>query len=228
MRRGDRENPNSVDIQLGSFERKQGLIRRLLCICCEQKIGKWETYARLALYGNAPGPDIRKRDIGESVLSLLGPKYPSVFKDLRVVKLDYTKFKLFELSILWRAGLENKSWGKQVTLGPFQEDLRKHLLSGDPGPPLYLPATVVDYRDNLIRFEEMIPAVELLHKRPFHSYRLTLGGYGWFFSVSNNAVHSAAPRFALQQDGTLQVLVVDGRPVTQRFTELFKQLPASP
>jgi hypothetical protein len=142
----------SVDIQVGSFERTQGLVKKLLCSDCEQKIGKWETYGRLVLYGNEPGPDIKKRDLGESVRGLLGPRYPAEFKDLRQVKVDYAKFKLFELSLLWRAGLENKSWGKQVNLGPFQEDLREHLLNDNPGLPLYLPAMVVDYRDDIVNF----------------------------------------------------------------------------
>lgn len=214
----------SVDLQVGSFERKQGLIKKLLCSCCEQKISKWETYARWVLYGNEPGPDIRKRDLGESVIGLLGPRIPSAFKDLRQVKVDYAKFKLFELSILWRAGLENMTWGKQVHLGPFQEDLRKHLLKDDPGLPLYLPALLIDYRDDEINFEGFIPAVELLQERPFHSYRVTLGGYGWLFSVGKNSVHSGAPALALQQDGTLRILVVEGRPVVERFAQLFKQL----
>jgi hypothetical protein len=214
----------SVDIQVGSFERKQGLVKKLLCSDCEQKIGKWETYARLVLYGNEPGPDIKKRDLGESVLGLLGPRYPEAFKDLREVKVDYSKFKLFELSLLWRAGLENKSWGKTVHLGPFQEDLRQHLLNDDPGAPLYLPAIVVDYRDDIVNFEGIIPSVELLQRQPFHSYRVTLGGYGWFFSVSKNAVQSVAPLLSLQHDGGLRILVAEGRPVTERFAQLFQQL----
>ena len=67
-RKGQREvsimkfggKPGSRDVQSGSFERFHGLIRKLLCRECDAKIGKWEGYARNVLYGNSPGPDIRK------------------------------------------------------------------------------------------------------------------------------------------------------------------------
>jgi|SRR5271165_579596 len=51
------------------------------------------------------------------------------FRDCRQVSVDYKKFKLFELSILWRAGFEKRTWGRDVDLGPFQEELREHLLN---------------------------------------------------------------------------------------------------
>jgi hypothetical protein len=78
---------------------------------CEAKIGKWEDYARNVLYGRAPGPDIRKLDIGESITDRLGPRDMAAkyFRDLRQTTVDYKRFKLFELSILWRAGIEERS-----------------------------------------------------------------------------------------------------------------------
>ena len=177
------DKPRSRDVQEGSFEQDHGLVQKLLCKECDSKIGRWEDYARKTLYGNSPGPDIRKRELGESITAQLGVRSTNAkyFRDLRQVSIDYKKLKLFELSILWRAGLESKSWGKEVTLGLFQEDIREHLLNDDPGPALYLPAMLVDSRDKDIDFEALIPSVELLTKTPVHLYRMALGGYWWFF-----------------------------------------------
>ena len=159
-RKGQRETsvmsfgnkPRSRDMQAGSWERDHGLVQKLLCQECEGKIGKWESYAREILYGRSPGPDIRKQELGVSIADRLGSPDANAkyFRDLREVSIDYKKFKLFELSILWRAGLESKSWGKEVSLGPFQEELRENLLNEDPGPALHLPAqrqerTTADY-----------------------------------------------------------------------------------
>jgi hypothetical protein len=208
------EHPVSWDVQEGSFERSHGLVRKLLCKDCEAKIGKWEDYARNILYGRSPGPDIRKRDIGESIADQLGPRNMTAkyFLDLRQTTVDYQKFKLFELSILWRAGIEERSWGREVKLGPFQEELREHLLNDDPGPPLYLPVIIVDLRDKDIHFEGVLPSVELLTKQPFHLYRFALGGYWWFFSVSKSNVQREAPN------------VAEGRPIVERIASLFQQL----
>jgi hypothetical protein len=221
------ERPVGRDIQEGSFEREHGLIRKLLCKEYDAKFGKWEHHARTVLYGNAPGPDIRKREIGESIAVQIGPQLAKEFRDLRQVSVDYKKFKLFELSLLWRAGLENKSWGKQVRLGPFQEDLRKHLSNDDPGPALYLPAILADPRDEAVQLESVLPAVELLRKRPFHLYRMALGGYWWLFSVSRNKVHREAPIFSLQENGILLIIVADGRPIVQRLAQLFRSVEKS-
>ena len=122
------------------------------------------------------------------------------------------------------AGVRKKSWGKDVNLGPFPEELRKHLLNDDPGPALYLPVILVDLRDPNIAFEQLLPSVELLHKRPFYLYRLALGGYWWLFSVSRNLVHREAQHFCLQENGILRIAVADGRPIVERFVHLLQQI----
>jgi hypothetical protein len=218
--------PESRDLQEGSFERHHGLVQKLLCKECDAKIGKWEDYARKILYGNSPGPDIRKRELGQSITAELGTRNANVkyFRDLRQVPIDYKKFKLFELSILWRAGLESKSWGKEVKLGPFQEDIRKHLLHDDPGAALYLPAILVDLRDKAVDFEALLPSVELLAKKPFHLYRMALGGYWLLYSVSKKYVASEAPHFCLQENGNLRIIVAEGRPIVEQLATLFQQL----
>jgi hypothetical protein len=66
------DKPQSRDVQAGSFERSHGLVQKLLCRECDSKIGRWESYARITLYGNSPGPDIRKQQLGESFAVQLG------------------------------------------------------------------------------------------------------------------------------------------------------------
>jgi hypothetical protein len=193
MKFGDK--PGSREVQEGSFERHDGLIRKLLCSECDAKIGTWEGYARNVLYGNCPGPDIKKREIGKSIADQLGPHNAKLkdFRDCCQTSVDYKKFNLFELSILWRAGLEKKTWGKDVNLGPFQEDLREHLLNDIPGPALYLPVILVHLRDPGVAFEALLPPVELLHKRPSicTGSRLAVTG-GCFPSATTKCIEKPA------------------------------------
>jgi hypothetical protein len=43
--------------------------------------------------------------------------------------------KLFFLSLLWRASVSRHFFFRRVTTGPFERELRRMLLTGDPGAP---------------------------------------------------------------------------------------------
>src|SRR3546814_3673721 len=67
---------------------QKGVREQLLCRDCEQKFSKLERYASLVLQGGAPGMDGQRNG---SIVSVTG--------------IDYAQFKLFLLSLLWRAGV---------------------------------------------------------------------------------------------------------------------------
>ena len=67
--------------------KQKGLRENLLCDDCEQKISVWEGYARSIFV--QPTKPLEYRREGAMI---------------QVLGLDYAKLKLFELSILWRAG----------------------------------------------------------------------------------------------------------------------------
>ena len=87
----------------------------MLCQSCETKLSKWETYARGLLTG---GTLLQYRREGTITW---------------VEGIDYSRFKLFQLSILWRAGVTTREFFSKVTLGPHAERLREMLLAEDPG-----------------------------------------------------------------------------------------------
>lgn len=94
---------------------QKGIREKLLCNECEGKLLLWEKYAREILLGGA-GVTVQ-RD-GE-LLILSG--------------LDYDKFKLFQLSILWRASVSTHPMFSKVNLGPHEERIRKFVDSKNPG-----------------------------------------------------------------------------------------------
>jgi hypothetical protein len=53
---------------------------------------------------------------------------------LELDNLDYRRFKLFHLSILWRASVASGDEFQFVRLGDHEERLRQMLVRGDPGP----------------------------------------------------------------------------------------------
>src|SRR3546814_10391424 len=83
---------------------QKGVREQLLCRDCEQKFSKLERYASLVLQGGAPGMDGQRN----------GSTVP-------VTGIDYAQFKLFRLSLLWRAGVATGRNLERVPLGPHEE-----------------------------------------------------------------------------------------------------------
>src|SRR5436190_785668 len=70
-----------------SWQEQKGLREYLLCNACEVKISRWETYTSRLLSNRVPTVAKRSGDL------------------IWVDGADYTQFKLFQLSILWRAAV---------------------------------------------------------------------------------------------------------------------------
>jgi hypothetical protein len=98
----------------------------LLCCDCDNKIlGTYESYASKALFGD----DSKFEDL---------PKAENHKGNNRVQfsickNVDYKNFKLFLLSILWRASISKRDTFQYVSLGPHEEILRKMIYKGNPG-----------------------------------------------------------------------------------------------
>ena len=81
---------------------QKGIKEKLLCGSgkCEQQLSIYEKYAKEVLMG---GVEITVKDEGDIIF---------------VSDVDYQKFKLFQLSILWRASICNDKMFSRVELGP--------------------------------------------------------------------------------------------------------------
>ena len=68
---------------------QKGFKEKLLCRECEDRLNKWETYAAKVLFG---GVEIGFEQMQDRIL---------------LHNVDYKKFKVFELSLIWRAGVSS-------------------------------------------------------------------------------------------------------------------------
>jgi len=53
--------------------------------------------------------------------------------EIELTNYDYSVFKLFHLSIIWRASISNLPEYEEVSLGPYEEKLRKMLVNREAG-----------------------------------------------------------------------------------------------
>jgi len=180
-------NPTSVELkQTGAWD-------RLLCDVCDNAvIGKYEDYA--ARTWRAALPDRPQVE----VLELRG--------------LDYQRFKLFHLSVLFKAGVSHRTEFDMVKLGPHTVKLRKMILSGDPGPARLYPVfgVLLTGDDGRIYNQAISPPV-LRRFEGHHYYTFIYCGAEWYFRISSHE-NPLLDALAIQPDGSLRMLV-------QRWTE---------
>jgi len=102
------------------YERRvrKGLTEPLLCEACEQRIQQFEDYFARRWYHISPLPS----------------EIPPLDNVVAVSALDYQLFKLFHLSICWRASVSSLPDFSGVSLGPHEERIRAQLLAGVAGP----------------------------------------------------------------------------------------------
>lgn len=165
-----------------------GVRERLLCRKCEQLFSKYERYARGILYG------------GEQI------QVPKKVQHGFVVMVDYKKFKLFQLSLIWRAGISTVLAFTDIKLGGHEDRLREMLLKEIPGDSeeygclLAWPTT---YRNI---FDESIMYLEKLDFNGSEAYLFVFGGMFWLFVLSQNPDVIALKQSFLQCSGELRIL----------------------
>jgi hypothetical protein len=186
---------NLEDERLGKI--RKGIYERLLCEDCEKLLSGFESYADRVI--NGPEPLLVKESNGLLI-------YTGV---------DYVRFKLFLISLLWRMGVASHKFFRNVSLGPHQEKLRRMLLEGDPGEFCEYACIIT-----AIKHEGRVVsdfAIEPEHWRieGLNGYRFCIGGFAFWFLVSNQPHKFPRKEFFLSEKGELTVSL--GSPDSMRF-----------
>lgn len=168
---------------------QKGLRERLLCKSCEALLSPYEKYVSEVLTGRIPITSARSGDLVE----LKG--------------LDYKKFRLFGLSVLWRAGVSSLPMFANVNLGPHEDPLRKQLIAEDPG----VPHQYSFFLAPLVRGDKLIEDVMVQPTRArldgHLCYRFVFGGLIWVFVVSSHRPPAVFRNAFINEDGRMLMLV---------------------
>jgi hypothetical protein len=149
------------------FEQK-GLREYLLCRDCEQKLNRWETYAKSAFVDGRGIEVVYHSDA------------------VAFQKLEYMTFKLFQLSLLWRMSVSSLDFFKAVCLGPHEERIRLALLKEDPLLPHEYPCWMVVVEVNGQLRTDWIWQPCLCKLDGFHIYWLVVTGIMFSFYVGSH------------------------------------------
>lgn len=167
--------------------KQKGIREKLLCDACEQQLSVYEKYAREILLG---GREITVQHQGELLL---------------VTELDYKKFKLFQLSILWRASISNHPMFSNVKLGPHEKEVREMIHAENPGSPTDYPCIIFGLTSKSGVHGDFIDQPRLIRIDGYVTYRFVFSGFMWSFYVSSHRLPSLLKDVALNETGQMTI-----------------------
>ena len=171
----------------------KGIYEKLLCQDCDHNIiGKYENHASNIMFGDGKKEiKIEKTDFG-----------------FLISGIDYTLFKLFQISILWRSSVSNRPEISKINLGYHQEVMRQMLLKEYPseyftyGVQMYFFPKSTKRTLDLILSPILIPKLIDGHE----IYRVLFNGICWFFVMSGPSKRYENRKYFLSKDGKLPIV----------------------
>ncbi|NTU98382.1 hypothetical protein HGA64_00015 [Candidatus Falkowbacteria bacterium] len=172
----------------------------ILCSDCEKRIGKFEDYARRIIYGG-------RLYKSESDVQFQSRKNQHGIEYIYCKGVDYNRFKLFLLSILWRSSISNLDFFKEVSLGKYQEIVRQMILEGDPGAQLDFPCVMLSYAKQKEKIPIDLICSPVKAQNQFgKGYSFLIGGINYFFHVSKSFIPDWVVEFAINEKNELQII----------------------
>lgn len=162
----------------------------MLCRDCEDKLNKWETYAAQVMFG---GTEIGLEKLQDALI---------------VRDVDYAKFKLFQISLIWRAGASRLQQFSNVNLGPHEENLRCMIEKEDPGAPADYGCLVILTPSYFNLTSQMMMLAQETRFDDHRCYMFLIAGFTWVFFVSSHMEQLPyKEKMFLGLDGVLPVII---------------------
>ena len=120
-----------------------------------------------------------------------------------VMQVDYRAFRLFQLSLIWRASVASRQEFLSVDLGPHEERMRLMLLNVDHDDEEMYPCVMIAPAAHaILRRGILVPEPRRIEGHG--AYRLMARGLWWIYRVSSHPVGPFWPR-SLTREGVLTV-----------------------
>lgn len=188
---------------------QKGLREYLLCADCDNTLlGPWDGYASRFWSSPTGMPD---QMAGESIV-LNG--------------IDYERFKLFHLSVLWRAAACSWSQQGKIDLGPHFDAIRDIILRRTTPDETTYPfwgMALVDDRAGFEVCKEILFYAGHDHRWGIHTYILVFGGVAWHYAVSSH-IDDRIPHETFTRKGELFLArhsIHEYRPLLERLPAVF-------
>ena len=167
--------------------RYQGIYERLLCVACERRFRDLETYACQAFFNGLMTPPLQSKE------------------GFIVQGIEYKRFKLFLISLIWRAGVSERSEFSNVKLHKHAERMRRMLYNENAGEVYDYPCMLFVMRGAMKSVMSMPESFRPL--LGFDGYRATMYGLTWAFFVADKMKRFQHRDFFLNKKGELPLVL---------------------
>ena len=185
----------SPDYQLKSKTRQTGgYDKNILCGNCDNKIfGRLERYASLVLFGG----------IELSIKAISGESKSTY---VHVKGIDYRKFKLFLLSMLWRASISKLPIFRNVDLDEHQQVIREKIIKNNPGSSHEYPCAIFTYLHNRKLPHQVIAEPGCIINDKQRIYAFLISGILFVFFTSTDENTEWARQCTINEKGEMKLI----------------------
>jgi len=190
---------------------------KILCQECDNiKLGKdLEDYSAKVIFNKNLSPRLAPINIQNFVSD--GNTRGNIFENI-----NYTKFKLFILSILWRASISKNIFFDNVDLGKHEELIRNMIYNCDAKTVDIYPIFIQYWWYSNITTDIIIKPTRIRYKNGFR-YRLVMSGFIFDIFISSNIVTDEMLEYAICPEGKITLIQVNEFHLRNEVT-LFKFL----
>lgn len=192
--------------------------KNILCKKCDNEvIGKHESYASKILKGGKFSDRLKYKITNFSQDKGAGK--------LSIENLDYKKFKLFLLSMLWKGHISKNEFFKDVDLGSkYSEEIRKMLLNEDPGKETDFETMIVMYKKDFLPAKMLIPPRKVRMENSI-CYLIHIQGVSFLYKVSSGHKLDYFENAKLREDNTAHFYILEGE-IARSFYNTLTGVPA--
>ncbi|NQY08360.1 MAG: hypothetical protein HRT71_02465 [Flavobacteriales bacterium] len=191
--------------------------KEILCRHCDGTIiGTLESYAQPVLFG---GKLPKSSNITRNTfISDEGLKHEEI------KGLDYTKFKLFVISILWRAHHSKHLMFEQVNLGAIHsENMRKMILTNNAGNEKKYSVVILKMAPNSDLPLKSMQTVTQLKSESNYSYIMYINGLFYTINISDHNKQNHFNAVNIRENGDLTIPVLEGSLANSFFDSFSKK-----
>lgn len=190
----------SKKIHTGYFDKD------ILCSECDNEIiSRYETYAKFVMYSDNTNIKKQARLLEDGL------------KDILISNIDYTKFKLFLLTILWRAHLSKQEPYKKVNLGKkHEEQLRLMIMNNDPKEIDDYSTTIMYLKQNTLPVKMVGDFIKVRYNS-HTAYMVVINEFLYMFNISKHDLLELSLKTTIDKENEMAIPVLEGEFATYFF-----------
>lgn len=202
--------------------------KEILCSECDNYINKiGENFVskiyEVLLDGTQPTTGVKVNQIPKRKMI---NQVPGHLAEYHFCNLDYKKFKMFYLSLLWKSSISHLDEFKEVNLGKHEEVLRNMIKMENPGEIKDYPVLIFNFREDVSILEEVINLPKKHKDSKGTIYLFHINGLMYRFYISKHRLPEYVINKTINKENKLEIPIVprgQGEVAYRLIFDLYKQ-----